>query len=214
MKNSFWQLFNKCDDEMRALALTHSSYAHEHNLPSNERVEFLGDSVLSVIVADYLYKHTNLEEGKMSRLRSNIVCTKSLSDLAKSLGIEKMIKIGKSYKDKISDSVLEDTIESIIGVLYLTYGLHSISSAVIDALNVKEAVKIGASVDYKSRLQELDTLKHHKIEYQDVTIDNTSGNVFRANLLIDNEFVAYGQGSTKRVAEQNAAKKALKKLEK
>ena len=88
MKNNFWELFCKCSDEMRELALTHSSYAHEHNLPSNERVEYLGDSVLSVIVADYLYKHTNLEEGKMSRLRSNIVCTKSLSDLAKSLGLE------------------------------------------------------------------------------------------------------------------------------
>ena len=212
MKNSLWQLFLKCDDEMRALALTHSSYAHEHNLPSNERVEYLGDSVLSVIVADYLYKHTSLPEGKMSRLRSNIVCTQSLSDLAKKLNLEDKIKIGKSYKDKISDSVLEDTMESIIGVLYLKYGLHSISSAVLEALNVKQIIKSGVHIDYKSSLQELPSLKHSKIEYKIVTADNTSGIVFRSNLIIDGEFVSFGQGSTKREAEQNAAKKALKKL--
>ena len=215
MKNSFWELFCKCDEEMRTLALTHSSYAHEHGSNSNERVEFLGDSVLSVIVADYLYKHANIPEGKMSRLRASIVCTKSLSDLAKSLGLEKKILVGKSYKDKISDAVLEDLVESIIGVLYLKYGLHSISGAVIEALNVKQVIKSGVNNDFKSRLQEISALKHSKIEYIVQTIDKANNQkVFRSNLMIDGKFIAYGQGSTKREAEQNSAKKAISKLEK
>ena len=139
MKNRFLTLFEKCSDELKELAFTHSSFANEKKIESNERVEFLGDSVLSTIVSDYLYKHYHQTEGKMSKIRASFVCTENLSKLAKSLKIEDRIHFGKSFKgNDISDAILADTIESMIGVMYLSFGMPSIASAVIDALEIKE----------------------------------------------------------------------------
>ena len=131
MKNNFLSLFEKCSDELKELAFTHSSFAHQNKIQSNERIEFLGDSVLSTIVSDYLYKHCKDQEGKMSKIRANFVCTENLSSLAKELNISSHIKFGKSFKDEISDAILADTIESMIGAMYLSFGLHSISTAVL-----------------------------------------------------------------------------------
>ena len=115
MKNNFLSLFEKCSDELKDLAFTHSSYANQHKMASNERIEFLGDSVLSTIVSDYLYKHARKDEGKMSKIRATFVCTENLSRLARELKIEDKIKFGKSFKGKdISDAILADTIESMI----------------------------------------------------------------------------------------------------
>ena len=216
MKNNFLDLFNKCNDELKDLAYTHSSFAHEKKIQSNERVEFLGDTILGCIVGDYLYKHTKLDEGKMTKIRSNFVCTENLADLARKIKIEKNIKLGKSFKDKISDAVLADTIESMIGVMYLTYGLHSIQTAVLEALNVKELLKKGIKAqDYKSELQELCQENKQKLEYKcEKYLTKAGTENFRASAFINKEFVAYGQGSTKKEAEQNAAKLALKKLKK
>lgn len=214
MKNNFLDLFEKCSDELKTLALTHSSFANEKKIESNERIEFLGDSILSTVVSDYLYKHNHQTEGKMSKIRSAFVCTESLSELAKKIGIEKRIKFGKSFKGKVSDAILADTIESMIGAIYLTYGLPSISTAIINALEIKEKLQAGMhEIDAKSELQEYVQNKKLTITYKTDTFENNGGQeTFRANVLIDNKFVAYGQGSTKREAEQNAAKKSLKKL--
>lgn len=216
MKNSFIELFEKCDEGLRELALTHSSYAHQHGTQSNERVEFLGDSVLSTIVTDYLYKHSKENEGKLSKIRSNFVCTKNLSDLAKRLNLQSRIKFGKSFKDEISDSILENTIESMIGVMYLSFGLHSISNAVLDALQVKEKLKQGIKpTDYKSALQEYCQANKLKLEYKVEKYLTKGGQEnFRASSFVNNQFVAYGQGSTKREAEQNSARLSLTKVEK
>lgn len=216
MKNSFIELFNKCSEELKDLALTHSSYANQHGVQSNERVEFLGDSILSAIVTDYLYKHCKEDEGKLTKIRSKFVCTENLSNLAKELNIQTRIKIGKSFKDNISDSILENTIESMIGVLYLSYGLHSISNAVLEALHVKERLKQGIKPsDYKSELQEYCQANKLKLEYNIEKYLTKGGQEnFRASCFINNEFKAYGQGSTKREAEQNSAKLTIKKLEK
>ena len=92
MKNSFIDLFEKCDEELKELAFTHSSFAHEKKINSNERIEFLGDTILSTIVGDYLYKHTKLDEGKMTKVRAKFVCTENLALLAKTLKIENRIK--------------------------------------------------------------------------------------------------------------------------
>ena len=137
-KNNFLELFEKCPDELKDLAFTHSSFANEKKIESNERIEFLGDTILGTIVGDYLYKHTKLNEGRMTKIRSTFVCTENLANLARTIKIEDRIKLGKSFKDKISDAVLADTIESMIGAMYLTFGLHSIQTAVLDALKVKE----------------------------------------------------------------------------
>ena len=214
MKNNFIELFEKCSPEFKDLALTHSSFAHPHGVASNERVEFLGDSVLSTIVTDYLYKHCKDNEGKLSKIRSKFVCTENLSDLAKKLNIQSRIKFGKSFKDEVSDAILENTIESMIGVMFLSYGLHSISGAVLDALQVKEKLKAGMkATDYKSELQEYCQANKLKLEYKVETYVTKGGQEnFRASTFVDKEFISYGNGSTKREAEQNSAKLALKKI--
>lgn len=217
MKNNFLSLFEKCDEQLKELAFTHSSYANQYRLESNERIEFLGDSVLSTIVSDYLYKHAHKNEGKMSKIRATFVCTENLSRLARELDIEGRIKLGKSFKGKtVSDAILADTIESMIGVMYLSFGLHSISTAVLDALKVKQLLKAGIKpTDYKSMLQEYAQDKKLKLKYDVVTYETKGGqDNFRANVFISGEFVSYGQGSTKREAEQNAAHLALQKLKK
>ncbi len=122
MKNSFIELFEKCSPELKDLALTHSSFAHQHGVSSNERVEFLGDSVLSTIVTDYLYKHCKDNEGKLTKIRSKFVCTENLSELAKRLNIQSRIRFGKSFKDEISDVLLTLT-EREEKVIRLRYGL-------------------------------------------------------------------------------------------
>lgn len=217
MKNRFLELFEKCSDELKTLAFTHSSFANEKKVESNERVEFLGDSVLSTIVSDYLYKHYHQPEGKMSKIRASFVCTENLSRLAKELNVESKIRFGKSFKgNEVSDAILADTIESMIGVMYISFGMPSIASAVIDALKVKENLKAGKiSKDYKSELQEYTQDKKIKLEYkvERYTTDGGQEN-FRANAFIDGKFIAFGQGSTKREAEQNSAKKTLTKLNK
>lgn len=215
MKNNFISLFEKCDESLKELAFTHSSYAHDKGIPSNERIEFLGDSVLSTIVSDYLYKHAKAPEGKMSKMRASLVCTENLSELAKSLNIENRIKLGKSFKShEISNSILADTIESMIGVMYLSFGLHSISTAVLDALDVKAKLKAGFKpTDYKSELQELVQSSGNKLTYKTEKYLTKGGQEnFRANVFIDDEFIAYGQGSTKREAEQNGAHSSIEKL--
>ena len=215
-KNSFIELFNKCSDELKNLAFTHSSFANEKKIESNERIEFLGDTILGTIVGDYLYKHTKLNEGRMTKIRSTFVCTENLAKLAREIKIEDQIKLGKSFKDKISDAVLADTVESMIGAMYLTYGLHSIQTAVLDALNVKQLLKSGMRAqDYKSELQEFCQENKLKLEYKCETYLTKAGTEnFRANTFINKEFLAFGQGSTKKEAEQNAAKLALTKLKK
>ena len=152
----------------------------------------------------------------MSKVRANFVCTESLSEVAKELGIEKNIKFGHSFKDKISNSILADTVESMIGVAYLTYGLPSISTAVLEMLKVKEKLKAGVhELDYKSELQEYCQKEKLKLEYkaEKYSLENGQEN-FRASTFINGEFIAYGNGSTKREAEQNAAHFALEKVEK
>lgn len=217
MKNNFIDLFEKCSPELKELAFTHSSFAHDKGIESNERIEFLGDSVLSTIVSDYLYKHCHNDEGKMSKIRASFVCTENLSELAKSINIAPRLHLGKSFKNKaVSDAILADTIESMIGVMYLSFGLHSISTAVLDALRVKERLKHGMRAnDYKSELQEFVQEKQSKLEYKCETYLTAGGQTnFRANVFVGGEFVSFGQGSTKREAEQNGAHLALEKLKK
>ena len=215
-KNNFIELFEKCPDELKNLAFTHSSFAHEKKIESNERIEFLGDTILSTIVGDYLYKHTHFNEGKMTKIRSKFVCTENLANLARTLKIENKIHLGKSFKDKISDAVLADTIESMIGTMYLTYGLHSIQTAVLDALDVKEQLKSGMKAqDHKSELQEFCQENKMKLEYKcEKYLTKAGTENFRASTFVNKEFVSFGQGSTKKEAEQNAAKLALSKLNK
>lgn len=215
MNDKFLQMFNSCSEKLKQTALTHSSYAHDKGCESNERLEFLGDAVLQIIVSDYLFKHYHKDEGRMTKIRSAFVCTENLSSLAKEMDISSIINFGKSFKGKtISDSVLAGTIESMIAVLYLTYGIAKISDMIIKWLNVENKLKVGLEIkNYKSQLLEFCQDCKKKLKYETIIVDTKDNQkTFRSNILIDGEFVAFGQGSTKKLAEQNAAKLALKKL--
>lgn len=216
MKNRFLELFEKCDEKLKTLAFTHSSYSHDTGMENNERIEFLGDTVLSTIVGEYLYQHTNFSEGKMTKIRSTFVCTESLANLARELNIEDRLIFGKSFKGSASDAILADTIESMIGAMFLSFGFASIKSAVLQALKVKDKLKEGMRIkDYKSELQEITQANKQKLKYTSEMYTTKGGQEnFRASIFIDNEFLSYGQGSTKREAEQNAAKLAITKLKK
>lgn len=211
----FFELFSKSDEKLKDIAFTHSSYANEHKATSNETLEFLGDSVLSLCVADYLYKNSKFSEGKLSKIRSSFVCTDSLSKLAKEMNIEPNLKLGRSFKDKVvSNAMLEDLVESMIAVVYLSFGLKTTESAVIEMLNLKEKLKKGIKeTDYKTELQELTQKNKQKLEYVVTTYITKGGQInFKSGVRIDGVFYKYGTGSTKREAEQNSARLTLKKL--
>jgi len=215
MKNKFLVLFELVDEEVKNTALTHSSYANEYKIESNERLEFLGDSVLGLITSEYMYKYLDLNEGKMSKLRANMVCWQNLSKILKKMDIKDKLKLGNSLKT-ISDSMLADTIESMIGAIYLKHGLNKTRDAVLELLNVKEYLHSNPkAIDFKTELQEICQKLKMKVRY-DITNYVTKGGQtnFRSKIYIDDVFYGYGTGSLKKEAEQNSAKIAISKLEK
>lgn len=217
MTKKFLELFNKSDEKLKQTALTHSSYAHDKNIDSNERLEFLGDSVLQIIVSDFLYNHYHKNEGRMTKIRAAFVCTEYLASLAKEMNIMPMLKLGKSIAGKpVSDAILADAVECMIATMYLSFGLNKIADTIVETLDIKQKLKIGFEVkDYKSMLLEFCQNNKKKVKYEIADVETTDGQTtFRATIFVDKEFISYGQGSTKKVAEQNAAKLAYSKLTK
>ncbi len=214
--NNFLDVFNTCDEKLKDIAFTHVSYANEHKATSNERLEYLGDSVLGLIVGDYLYNNYPVNEGKLSKVRSTFVCTQNLSAIAKELGIKDRIKIGHSIKkENISDAMLEDTVESMIAVIYLSKGLKVAYKVVTELLDIKAKLKKGVKpTDYKSDLVEYANKNKLKIEFVSSTYLTKGGQTnFKSGVRLNDVFYKYGTGSTKREAEQNASRLTLKKIE-
>ncbi len=213
--NEFLEIFNSLDPNVQQTALTHSSYANEYKTDSNERLEFLGDSVLSLIVGQYLFEHIKTNEGKMSKLRSNLVCWQNLYKCAEVLNIKDRLRIGHSILS-VSESMLADAVESMIGAMYLNVGLKKTTKAVINLLDLPNYVKSNPKAqDYKSDLQELCQKLKYKLVYDSAEFENKGGQItFRSDIYLDSVHRGYGQGSTKREAEQNAAKIVLQKLSK
>lgn len=214
--NNFLEVFNTCDEKLKDIAFTHVSYANEHKATSNERLEYLGDSVLGLIVGDYLYNNYPVNEGKLSKVRSTFVCTQNLSAIAKELGIKDRIKIGHSIKkENISDAMLEDTVESMIAVIYLSKGLKVAYKVVTELLDIKAKLKKGVKpTDYKSDLVEYANKNKLKIEFVSSTYLTKGGQInFKSGVRLNDVFYKYGTGSTKREAEQNASRLTLKKIE-
>lgn len=217
MKNKFLETFNSCDEKLKDIAFTHSSYANAHKATSNERLEYLGDSVLGLIVGDYLYKNLPASEGKLSKIRSTFVCTQNLSDIAKQLNIKPKIKVGHSLKGmEISNAILEDTIESMIAVIYLCKGFKVAYNTVIELLDIKKKLSKGIKPsDYKSELQEYAQKNKLVLKYVGSTYTTKGGQTnFKSGVTLNDVFYKYGTGSTKREAEQNASKKTLEKIKK
>ena len=205
-------------------ALSHSSYANEHRsagLRSNERLEFLGDSVLGFVTAEFLFlQHPDLPEGDLTRIRAALVCEQSLYEVARKLDLGRYLKLGRGEEaggGRERTSILADATEAVFAAVYLDGGIGAASSLIhrvlLDA--EKEEVVEERRRDYKTALQELvqrqadQVLTYRMIGEEGPDHDKT----FLAEVLLNGTQVGTGSGHSKKEAEQSAAKAALRKLE-
>ena len=193
-------------------AFTHTSYSNEHlECESYERLEFLGDAVLELVISDYLYKEKRLEEGTMTKMRSRYVCEAACCTYAKKLGLDKCIRLG-SGEAYANTTILADVFESFIGAMYLDQGLEVTKGVVIDVISQYIENKIDFLHDYKSELQEqVQTVRksavYEIIEESGPAHDRT----FTCQVKVDDIIMGVGRGSSKKAAEQEAAREALNK---
>jgi ribonuclease-3 len=208
------------DPELLDLALTHRSYAYEHGgLPTNERLEFLGDSVLGVIVTEALYtRHPDLPEGQLAKLRAAIVNSRALASLARQLDIGAYLKLGRGEEisgGRDKSSILADAVEAVIGAFYLDRGTDATRELVLRlfAELLDDAASLGAGLDWKTSLQELAASLSLGIpEYTVIESGPDHEKYFEATARLSGEGVGEGTGRSKKEAEQRAAEQAWTSL--
>ena len=204
-------------------ALTHSSYANENReegVPSNERLEFLGDSVLGFAAAKHLYSvEPSLPEGKMTRLRAELVCEHSLYGVARELDLGAYLRMGHGEEKnggRQRASILADATEAVIAAIFLDGGIEAAVSFVERMVLSPEAVKAHHASDYKTELQELVQRKPDQLlKYTDAGESGPDHDkVFLSEVSLNGELIGCGSGRTKKEAEQAAACRALERLNK
>ncbi len=204
--------------ELLNQALTHSSYAKSFNkkdISYNERLEFLGDAVLELVIAEYLFKkYPHFDEGELSKFRSMIVSEEALSHYARKINIGAYLLINENQKGiQSQDALLADTYEAVIGALYLDRGLEITRSFILNMLT-KEEEKIKKMRDFKSRLQEY-TQSLYKCLPQYELIQEIGPDhykTFKVRVRVGGEVLGEGTGPTKRKAEKMAAQSAWEKI--
>ena len=209
------------DRSLITTALTHSSYANEHHCASNERLEFIGDSVLGMVVATHLYRlYPDMPEGRMTRLRAELVCEQSLWALSCRMGFGEYLRLGKGEEasgGRERHSILADCVEAVIAAMYLDGGYEAaerfIEKNILSVLDGGD-VDVLRGTDYKTELQELIQRKpNQSLTY---TLAGESGpdhrKTFDFTVELNGEILGKGTGRTKKEAEQNAARCALKAL--
>lgn len=206
--------------ELLKKALTHISYAYEHNIESNEKLEFLGDSILEFVSSIYLFEnYRNLKEGEMTKVRATVVCEKSLYKVAKKHNFNDYLYLGKSERMSHGENrpaILADSVEAVIAGIYLDGGMEPAQKFIIE--NLKEEIKIASQnvgqKDYKTVLQEkLQKAGEVKIEYRIINESGPDHNkTFEALVECDGKKLAKGIGKSKKMAEMEAAKKALENI--
>ncbi len=202
-------------------ALAHSSYANERwhdGLMSNERLEFLGDSILGMVVAEFLYSHYqgNLE-GDLTRMRADVVCEQALAKVARRIDLGRHILLGNGEEQgggRHRDSILSDAVEAVIAACYLDGGMEVAKSFILRFVLEEEPVKQHNNRDYKTALQELVQKKKDQVlSYSLVGESGPDHNKqFVVELRLNGDVVGSGVGSSKKRAEQMAAKAAMEKL--
>ena len=201
-------------------ALTHSSFANEHKeFNYNERLEFLGDSVLGLVVSDYLFRARNdLPEGKLTRLRANVVCEESLSAVARKINLGDHLFLGKGEKasgGSDRDSILADATEAVIAAIYLDGGFDQAKDFILSNLRDTIAKNIDGNIfrDYKTILQEIIQGNNGKISYKLVGESGPDHNKeFEMQVKCGQETIGIGKGKNKKEAEKEAARDALVKM--
>lgn len=212
------QLDATLPDDVMQLAMTHRSFAYEHGgLPTNERMEFLGDAVLGLVVTDALYcRYPDVSEGHLAKMRAAIVNARALADVARSLGLGALLRLGRGEEitgGRDKSSILADTLEAVIGAVYLERGLTAAEAVVhrlFDPL-VEHASTLGAGLDWKTSLQELTAaLDLGAPEYAVDEEGPDHAKVFRARVILAHAVWGEGEGRSKKEAEQQAAEAAYR----
>jgi ribonuclease-3 len=196
-------------------ALTHSSYAHLHHLPDNERLEFLGDAVLSAIAAEVLYKeYPELPEGKLTAIRSQCVQGSSLAEAARQMGLQDHLRHAiASPSPKSLDNLLEQAFESLVGALFLELGYEKTKKKVLSWLQIRpqEGIAFNSKGLLQERLQP--RIPVEAIEYRlKSAVGPDHARIFTVELYIQGKLAATSSAASKKKAEELAAQKALKAL--
>jgi len=204
------------DPELLERALTHRSYAYENGgLPTNERLEFLGDAVLGVIVTETLYRtHPDLSEGRLAKLRAAVVNARALAGVGREIGLGEHIKLGRGEQatgGASKASILSDTVEAVLGAVHLS-GSFEVSGPVVHLLFdplIEAASAMGAGLDWKTSLQELSA--EHGLGVPEYVIEDDGPDhmkTFTAQVRVGEELYGNGVGRSKKEAEQAAAETA------
>lgn len=217
------ELFKKLDIEPKnielyELAFKHSSYVNEEHLKDDyERLEYLGDAVLELVISDYLYNHFSLKEGKLTKMRANYVCENACFTYASSLDFSNYIKVSNGEEKeggRFKRVILADIFEAFMGALYLDLGFDIVKRVILSII-VPYIEGNGTTFlnDYKSKLQEYVQTEQRSVHYELVKEEGPAHKKeFTMNVIVDDIVYGTGVGSSKKDAEQEAAKNALSKL--
>ena len=206
------------DQSLLQQALTHSSYAHEQhkNMKYNERLEFLGDAVLSIVVSDYIYKHCpDLPEGELTKLRASLVCEKSLFDFAKQIDLGSYIRLSNGERRNGGNkrpSIVSDAFEALIAAIYLDGGVEPASRHILRVVLPEiENHRFHSFKDYKTSLQEIiQKNPGEKLEYRLIGSSGPDHDKhFKVEVCLNSNVIGRGGGRSKKEAEQQAAREAL-----
>ena len=206
--------------ELIEKALTHTSYAYEHNKESNEKLEYLGDSILEFISSKYLFNtYKNLREGEMTKVRAAVVCEDSLYKIATKHNFSDFLYLGKSEilnNGRYSKAILADSVEAVIAAMYLDSDINQVEKFIID--NLKEPIEIATknvgNKDYKTVLQEkLQIHGNVNIKYTIIKEEGPDHDkTFESKVEVNGKQIGLGTGKSKKASEMMAAKKALEIL--
>jgi len=206
--------FNPININLYYQAFTHTSYSNENpSFDSYERLEFLGDAILEFIISEYLYKERHLEEGVMTKMRASYVCEEALATYARDLNFQEDIKLGGCETETgPNDTIMADVFEAFVAALYLDRGLQFTREMVLKIVTEYIDRKVDFLHDYKSTLQELVQTGKKSVIYELIDEYGPAHNkTFVTRVLVDGIVLGEGIGSSKKNAEQMAAKEALSK---
>ena len=206
--------------ELLKKALTHTSYANEHHIESNEKLEFLGDSILEFISSKYIYNsYSFLKEGEMTKVRADVVCEKSLHKVALKHNFSDFLYLGKSQimsGEAVRPAILADSVEAVIAAIYFDSDLAHAEKFIVD--NLKDAIDVASHhvgmKDYKTVLQERLQV-HGDVDIKYVILEENGPDhdkTFVAQVSCNGKKLAVGNGKNKKSAEMDAARKALERI--
>ena len=205
------------DLELLERALTHRSFAYEAGgLPTNERMEFLGDTVLGLVVTEALYRrHPDLPEGRLAKLRASVVSTRALAEVARAVGLGQWLRLGRGEETtggRDKSSILADAVEAVLGAVYLDGGLDAARQLVLRLFGplLDDVAERGAGLDWKTSLQEMTAEQGLGVPVYDVVDEGPDhAKTFSARVLLADDACGTGSGRTKKEAEQAAAEAAV-----